>query len=89
MFTNRTLALGVGGVHLMDNFNMDKLEAVQRVLRFSESVRNWCEKDEKIFFDDFDNENVMNYDTSGHGELADMILEKGIEEGFIDKDDLD
>jgi hypothetical protein len=26
---------------------MDKLEATQRVLRFSESVRNWCEKDKK------------------------------------------
>ena len=41
---------------------MDKLEAIQRVLRFSESVRNWCEEDEKVFFDDFDNENIMNYD---------------------------
>ena len=66
---------------------MDKLEAVQRVLRFSESVRNWCEKDEKVFFDDFDNENIMNYDVGGHGELADTIIEKGIEEGFIDEDD--
>ena len=68
---------------------MDKLEATQRVLRFSESVRNWCENDEKVFFDDFDNQNVMNYDTSGYGELADMIIEKVIEEGFIDEDDLD
>ena len=68
---------------------MDKLEAVQRVLRFSESVRNWCEKEERIFFDDFDSENVMNYDTGGRGELADIIIEKGIEEGFIDEGDLD
>ena len=68
---------------------MDKLEATQRVLRFSESVRNWCENDEKVFFDDFDNQNVMNYDTGGYGKLADMIIEKGIEEGFIDEDDLD
>ena len=68
---------------------MDKLEATQRVLRFSESIRNWCENDEKVFFDDFDNQNVMNYDTSGYGELADMIIEKVIEEGFIDEDDLD
>ena len=37
---------------------MDKLEATQRVLRFSESVRTWCEKDEKVFFDDFDDQNV-------------------------------
>ena len=68
---------------------MDKLEAVQRVLRFSETVRNWCEKDEKIFFDDFDNENVKSYDVGGHGELADMIIEKGIDEGFIDADEID
>ena len=68
---------------------MDKLEAVQRVLRFSESVRNWCEKEERIFFDDFDSENVMNYDTGGHGDLADIIINKGIEEGFIAEEDLD
>ena len=68
---------------------MDKLEATQRVLRFSESVRNWCENDEKVFFDDFDNQNVMNYDTGGYGELADIIIGKGIEEGFLDEDDLD
>ena len=67
---------------------MDKLEATQRVLRFSESVRNWCENDQQVFFDDFDNQNVMNYDTGGYGELADIIIEKGIEEGFIDEDDL-
>ena len=68
---------------------MDKLEATQRVLRFSESVRNWCENDQQVFFDDFDNQNVMNYDTGGYGELADIIIGKGIEEGFIDEDDLD
>ena len=68
---------------------MDKLEATQRVLRFSESVRNWGENDDKGFFDDFDNQNVMNYDTGGYGELADIIIGKGIEEGFIDEDDLD
>ena len=68
---------------------MDKLEAIQRVLRFSESVRNWCEEDKKIFFDDFDNENIMNYGVGGYGELADTIIKKGIEEGFIDEDDLD
>jgi len=41
---------------------MDKLEATQRVLRFNESVRNWCENDKKVFFDDFDSQNVINYD---------------------------
>ena len=68
---------------------MDKLEATQRVLRFSESVRNWCENDEKVFFDDFDNQNVMNYDMGGYGELAEIIIGKGMEEGFLDEDDLD
>ena len=38
---------------------MDKLEGIQRVLRFSESVRTWCEKDKKVFFDDFDDQNVL------------------------------
>ena len=68
---------------------MDKLEAPQRVLRFSESVRNWCENDQKVFFDDFDNENIINYDKGSYGELADIIIKKGIEEGFIDEDELD
>ena len=68
---------------------MDKLEATQRVLRFSDSVRNWCENDEKVFFDDFDNQNVMNYDAGGYEKLADVIIGKGIGEGFIDEDDLD
>ena len=27
-------------------------------MRFSEPVRTWCEKDEKVFFDDFDDQNV-------------------------------
>ena len=31
----------------------------------------------------------MNYDVGGYGELADTIIKKGIEEGFIDEDDLD
>ena len=30
----------------------------------------------------------MNYDTGGYVELADIIIEKGIEEGFVDEDDL-
>ena len=68
---------------------MDKLEATQRVLRFSDSIRNWVERYERLFFDDFDNENVMNYEKGGYGELADLIIEKGIKEGFIDEEDLD
>jgi|TARA_B110000467_G_C17915378_1_gene262037 hypothetical protein len=68
---------------------MDKLEATQKVLRFSTSVRNWCEKEEKVFFDDFDNENVTNYTDGGYGKLSDLIIKKGIAEGFIDEDDIE
>ena len=68
---------------------MDKLEAVQRVLRFSDSIRNWCEKNKKIFFDDFDSENIMNYSETGLGELSDLIIEKGIEEGFLEESDIE
>ena len=60
---------------------MDKLETIQRILRFSESIRNWCEQNKMVFFDNFDNKNIMNYDEGGYGELADMVIEKGIEEG--------
>jgi len=68
---------------------MDKLEAVQRVLRFSDSIRDWCEKNKKIFFDDFDSENIMNYSETSLGELADLIIEKGIEEGFLEENDIE
>ena len=68
---------------------MGKLEAVQRVLRFSDSIRDWCEKNKKIFFDDFDSENIMNYSETSLGELADLIIEKGIEEGFLEESDIE
>ena len=68
---------------------MDKLEAVQKVLRFSASAREWCEQEKNIYFDDFDSENVDNYDEAGYGGLADEIIEKGIEEGFLEEDEID
>lgn len=55
---------------------MDKLEAVQIVLRFSQSVRDWCKQEENIFFDDFDNENIRNYKEGGYGELTDKVIKK-------------
>jgi hypothetical protein len=68
---------------------MDRLEAVQKVLRFSDAVREWSEKEKKVFFDDFDSENVDIYETGGYGDLADEIIEKGIEEGFLEEDEID
>ena len=44
------------------------------VLHFSESIRTWYEKDEKVFFDDFDDQNVS----------AKIRLLKGFPEYFSD-----
>ncbi len=66
---------------------MDKLEAVQKVLRFSDKVREWCESENSVFFDDFDNHNVDDYD-GGYGGLADQIIDKGLEEKILDDEDL-
>lgn len=67
---------------------MDKLEAVQRVLRFSDRIRQWAENEHNRYFDDFDNYNVQDYD-EGYGDLADEIIQKGLAENILDPDDLD
>ena len=67
---------------------MDKLEAVQKVLRFSQITRKWCEGERNVYFDDFDSDNVNVYEDSGLGQLADEIIQRGIEEGFLDDEDL-
>ena len=67
---------------------MDKLEAVQRILRFSNNIREWCEEKHSVYFDDFDSESVDNYEPGGFGELADAIIEDGIQENIIDEEDL-
>jgi len=67
---------------------VDKLEAVQRILRFSNEIREWCEENHSVYFDDFDSENVDNYEPGGFGELADTIIENGIQENIIEGDDL-
>lgn len=68
---------------------MDKLEAVQRTLRFSNSTREWCETEHSLYFDDFDNENVDNYEPGGLGGLADDIIKNGLAENIIDEEDLE
>jgi hypothetical protein len=67
---------------------MDKLEAVQRILRFSNTIREWCETKHSIYFDDFDSENVDNYEPGGYGNLADAIIEDGLAENIIDEEDV-
>ncbi len=67
---------------------MEKLEAVQKVLRFSDRIRNWVEGERSVYFDDFDEQNVQDYDPGGHGELADQIIERGVAENLLDEDDL-
>ena len=68
---------------------MDKLEAVQRVLRFSDKIREWCTDEYSVYFDDFDNYNVDDYEKGGYGALADDIINEGIKENIIDEDDLE
>lgn len=72
----------------MDSIIIDKLGAVQKTLRFSNSIREWCEKEHSVYFDDFDSENVDIYESGGYGELADAIIEEGLAESILDEEDL-
>jgi len=67
---------------------MEKLEAVQKVLRFSHPIREWCENDHGIYFNDFDEQNVDDYD-GGYGDLADEIIDRGIAENLLEEDEID
>ncbi len=68
---------------------MEKLEAVQKVLRFSNSIREWCEGDHAVYFDDFDEQNVDDYNPGGYGDIADEIIERGIAENLLEEDEVD
>ena len=68
---------------------MEKLEAVQKVLRFSTPIREWCINEFSVHFDDFYEQNVDDYNSGGYGDIADEILERGRREQLIDEDDLD
>jgi hypothetical protein len=66
---------------------MEKLEAIQKVLRFSPTIREWCINEFSVHFDDFDEQNVNNYDSGGYGDIADEILERGLDEQIIEEND--
>ena len=68
---------------------MEKLEAVQKVLRFSHPTREWCESNHGVYFDDFDEQNVDDYNLGGYGDIADEIIERGIAESYLDDDDIE
>jgi hypothetical protein len=67
---------------------MEKLEAIQKVLRFSTTIREWCINEFSVHFDDFDEQNVADYDSGGYGDIADDILERGLDEQIIEESDL-
>jgi hypothetical protein len=67
---------------------MEKLEAIQKVLRFSSPIREWCIHEFSVHFDDFDEKNVDDYDSGGYGDIADEILERGLDEQIIEESDL-
>ncbi len=66
---------------------MDKLEAVQKVLRFSASILEWTQS-KNMYFGDFDSHNVEDYD-SEFGEIADEIIKRGIAEEILEEDECD
>ncbi len=66
---------------------MDKLEAVQKVLRFSSSTLEWAQS-KNMYFGDFDPHNVEDYD-SEFGQIADKIIQRGLEESILEEDELD
>jgi hypothetical protein len=68
---------------------MEKLEAVQKVLRFSHPTRDWCERDQAVYFDDFDEQNVDDYNHGGYGNIADEIIERGVMEGLLEEDEIE
>jgi len=68
---------------------MEKLEAVQKVLRFSTPIREWCEEENSVFFNDFDEQNVDDYNSGGYGDLADQIIERGIEEDLLEENEIE
>ena len=68
---------------------MEKLEAVQKVLRFSNPIREWCEGDYSVYFNDFDEQNVDDYNSGGYGDLADEIIERGIEENLLEENEIE
>lgn len=68
---------------------MEKLEAVQRVLRFSDRIREWVTKEHSVYFDDLDEQNVDDYEPGGYGELSDRIIEEGISENILEQEDLE
>tara|TARA_B100000686_G_C16660175_1_gene900488 strand:- start:330 stop:533 length:204 start_codon:yes stop_codon:yes gene_type:complete len=67
---------------------MDKLEAVQKILRFSPRILDFCEREHHVFFDEFDSQNVDDYE-GGYGQLSDSIITEGIIEKIIEEDDID
>ena len=68
---------------------MEKLEAVQKVLRFSNLIREWCENEQNVYFDDFDEQNVQDYDPGGFGDIADEVIEQGIDKEILDESDIE
>ena len=66
---------------------MDKLEAVQKVLRFSDSTLEWAQS-KNMFFGDFDPHNVDDYDCE-FGEIADEIIKRGLAEDILDENEFE
>ena len=77
-----------------------EIKFVLSTIKFHEAI-NWlhtCTNARKafenrtvnsVYFDDFDEQNVDDYNPGGYGDIADEIIERGIEENFLDEDDIE
>ena len=68
---------------------MEKLEAVQKVLRFSDATREWVTEEHSVYFNDFDEQNIDDYEPGGYGALADEVIDKGTQESILEKEDIE
>ena len=41
------------------------------------------------YFDDFDEQNVNDYNPGGYGDIADEIIERGVSEDLLEEDEID
>lgn len=66
-----------------------KLQIVLTVLNQSQEIAEWYANEFGITSDDLTTDNVKTYGTGNYGDAADMIINDGIENGIITKDQAD
>ena len=70
---------------------MTKLDLVKKVWAASAEIRDWyaTQVEQPTTIDDFTTSNVRAYGLDGMGEIADQIIESGIEAGILTQEEAD